>query len=344
MTAVVDIDALADDRWAELIADTSAALFSSPTWLGVLHRVYGLDFRVKALTSGDALTAGFAYSVIDDPRGRRLVSLPFCDFNDPVGVNADAWQQLTAEVFDNGEAVTIRTREHDAVSSDPRFDTQQVGVCHEIDATQDPDDAFHDFATLPKRMIRKAPKAGLCTGPSSTRTALRSFFDLHLGVRKYRHNLLAQPYALFEAIAETFFDAGNGFVVGSWCGDEFAGGCLVLLEGDTAYYKFSASHPDYRKAGVSHVTLFEGLRLAHAHGMRRFDLGRSDLEPPGLLEFKRRFRPDERPVTAHRRARSDGGSDQLGPTLQALTALLARDDVPDDVTEKGGELLYRYFA
>ena len=119
---------------------------------------------------------------------------------------------------------------------------------------------------------------------------------------------------------------------------------MVLVDGDTAYYKFSASHPDYRKAGVSHVTLYEGLRLANQLGLSTYDLGRSDLDPPGLLEFKRRFRPSERVVTAHHRSRLDGEEDQLGAVLGELTSLLVRADVPDEVTERAGSLLYRYFA
>jgi CelD/BcsL family acetyltransferase involved in cellulose biosynthesis len=341
---VVDLDVLSDDRWGALIAGTSGALFSSPTWLGVLHSVYGFEFRARAIEDDGSLRGGMCYSVIDDPRGRRVVSLPFCDFNDPIVEDRSLWESLTEDIFSGDEELILRTREHPVVCGDERLTTSAVGVSHELDATQDPETALTSFATLPKRMIKRAPRDGLLTGATDSRKALRSFFDLHLGVRKYRHGLLAQPYRLFEQIAETFIDSGNGFVVGSWSGDEFVGGCVVLIHGDTAYYKFSASHPDFRKAGVSHVTLFEGFRLAHELGLATYDLGRSDLEPPGLLEFKRRFRPTERPVTMHRRDRRDGRTDELGPTLGALTELFVREDIPDDVTEQAGKLLYRYFV
>jgi hypothetical protein len=35
---------------------------------------------------------------------------------------------------------------------------------------------------------------------------------------------------------------------------------------------------------------------------------------------------------------------EAGRTLGALTELLTREDVPDDVTEQAGDLLYRFFT
>ena len=32
------------------------------------------------------------------------------------------------------------------------------------------------------------------------------------------------------------------------------------------------------------------------------------------------------------------------PVLGELTKLLTRDDVPDDITQRAGEILYRYFV
>ena len=37
-------------------------------------------------------------------------------------------------------------------------------------------------------------------------------------------------------------------------------------------------------------------------------------------------------------------ADETGSVLGELTTLLTREDVPDDVTQRGGEILYRYFT
>ena len=339
---VDDVDILADTRWDELVAGTDGSLFSSRRWLSVLKEVYGFEFRARVLVQDGVITGGVPYSVIDDMRGRRVVSLPFCDFNDPFVNSSSDWLQLTADLFEDGVPALFRTREHPAISADNRLTTTPVGVSHQLDATTAPDESFAGFATLPKRMIRRADSEGLVTRVTTSRESLRAFFDLHLNVRKYRHRLLAQPYELFEQIAEQYFDRGDGAIVGSWSGDQFAGGCLILVEGDTAYYKFSASHPDHRRSGVSHVTLFEGLRYAHELGLQRYDLGRSDLEPPGLVDFKRRFRPAERNLVTHTRPghTTTAAQNPLGD----LTSLFVQADVPDSITAEAGRLLYRYFA
>lgn len=346
-SGIIDIDPRTDSRWDSLHHGAHAALFSSSTWLSILHSVYGFEFRARLKVVDDVAIAGFGYAELDGPRGARIVSLPFCDFNDPIIDAESSWVELTDGLIGGDRPLVIRTLDHPVVSADTRLDTSTVGTAHQLDASTDPNEVFNDFATLPKRMIRRAAKVGLRTGTSTSRETLRSFFDLHLHVRKYRHGLLAQPYELFEQIATTYFDEGKGFIAGSWAGDVFAGGCVVLIEGDTAYYKFSASHPDHRRDGVSHVTLFEGLRETYDRGLRWYDLGRSDLDPPGLVDFKRRFRPLERSVTTHTSFAS-GSKPVNGPalseTLGELTQLFVRPDVPDEVTERAGRLLYGFFA
>lgn len=344
VTAAIAIDPLTDPRWAALVSSRDASLFSSPEWLGVLADVYGFAFEGRGIGGADALDAAVAICHINDPRGSRIVSLPFCDLNDPVVDSPEDWELLTEGLFGDTTPVVFRTRGHEIVSADSRLETETVGVWHELDATVPPEEAQAGFATLPRRMIRRAARDGLVVERSTSQADLRAFYDLHVGVRKHRHHLLPQPWEFFEAIGERFLDTGNGAVVGARVDGEFVGGCLLLEHGDTAFYKFSASHPDYRSSGVSHATLFEGYRYAHEKGLRAYDLGRSDLDTPGLVDFKRRFRPRELPLTVHRYRPPHPKPDLLGPTLSELTALLVGEDIPESVSAEAGRLLYKFFA
>jgi hypothetical protein len=76
-------------------------------------------------------------------------------------------------------------------------------------------------------------------------------------------------------------------------------------------------------------------------------MGRNPLSAEGLIYFKQAFgafekdllavtyRPDEAPPA---------GNADLKDLVRRLTELFVSEMVPDDITEKAGDLLYRYFA
>ena len=78
-----------------------------------------------------------------------------------------------------------------------------------------------------------------------------------------------------------------------------------------------------------------------------YDWGVSDLDPPGLVQYKRKLGTEERRMTVLRHTPegyTNPHADEIKPLLGELTGLLTREDVPDDVTQRAGELLYRYFT
>jgi hypothetical protein len=76
------------------------------------------------------------------------------------------------------------------------------------------------------------------------------------------------------------------------------------------------------------------------------DWGLSDLDQPGLVGFKRKWATDERRLLTLRAGTGEPrpGQREFGDALGGLTHLLTEDSVPDDVTERAGALLYRYFC
>ena len=72
----------------------------------------------------------------------------------------------------------------------------------------------------------------------------------------------------------------------------------------------------------------------------------SDLDQPGLVGFKRKWATQERRLLTLRAgtAQPRPGQREFGDALGSLTQLLTGNTVPDDVTERAGALLYRYFC
>ncbi len=198
-----------------------------------------------------------------------------------------------------------------------------------------------------QRAIRKARRQGVIIRPLAPGPELAEFHRLHVALRKTKYRLLAQPLSFFEAIARRFQSTGNWYALGAWLGDRLIAGTIYLRWGDTLYYKFNASAQDALDVRPNSMLTWEGIELASNLGCRRFDLGPSDDDQPGLIRFKGQFGADERELRFLRLDPSgwdDAPAIAQKRILSELTMRLTQPDVPDDVAAQAGAQLYRYFA
>ena len=125
------------------------------------------------------------------------------------------------------------------------------------------------------------------------------------------------------------------------------GGTLFLGWKDALFYKFNASDPTHLSLRPNDLIVWEGTALAKAKGFAPLDFGLSDWDQEGLVRFKRKFATDERTISFVRHApdlaptRSEQDAQDL---LSVATDLLTDAAVSDDVTERAGDQLYRFFA
>ena len=343
------IDVLTDPKWDDAVAGCDGELFQSRPWMKSLSDAFGFSFQASVERDGSgAIIAGIPFVQIDDLRGRRTVVLPFSDFTLPVVTEVAPWEKLSEPLVAFGDPVIVQTAADGVVADDPRFVPDLRTVRHTVPLDAPIEELMARYGQQPRRHIRKAEKAGLVFRMAASLEEVRAFYDLHFLVRKYKHQLLCQPFTLFEALWRNFMVDGNGGIMLGFDGDTVAGGCLLLEAGDTLYYKYSASHPDYRSAGVSHAAV----RFAMEHGLTRglstLDLGRSDLDQPGLIDFKRRFGAKESQLArfCHQPPESDVTCNP-GSALEVLSdvsKLFCDEGVEDALTERAGNLVYRYFA
>ncbi len=330
--------------WDELIAGSSGEVFQTRRWLGVLAEVFGLKFNAVVETDGGRLVGGLPYCLIDDIRGKRITILPFSDFIYPVIADGEQWRRLVAPLMEYGVPISISSSPETAIASDDRFSAATDIVRHYVSLDGDLATVMSRYSSQPKRHIKRAKQAGLQFRLAETTAELRAFYELHFKVRKYRYGMLCQPYQLFETLWREFLEPGRGGLMLGFDGDTVVGGCLLLEHGDTLYYKYAASHPDYRAKGVSHGAVHGAIALGLERGLKRLDLGRSDTVQPGLVDFKRRFGAESMPLAAFKWLPPNHSQNEAGALFGELSGLLSGEQVPDETTERAGELMYRYFA
>ncbi len=319
---------------------TRNELFVDQRWWCVLQRTYGFAVQTLSMPGPDGTPGGsVAYVDVDDPAGARRVSLPFCDLVD-LPCTPEAWAVLRRVFTADGPARLTTMADHPIVD-DPEFSTV-VDAVHQVVPVAADADPLESFATLPRRMVRKAARNGVTYRAATEVAAMDAFHELHVGVRKYRHGLLAQPRDFFRVIHDEFIAGGDGAVMLAERDGDVLGAVVLLHTESAVHYKFAASHPDARRDGVSHGLVHAALEHTRDTGRPVFDFGRADLDQAGLVDFKRRFGAIATPIATS--SRLPLAHPEFRDLLGEMTELYVRPDLPDALAARAGAHLYRYFA
>jgi len=344
---VVTIDPTTDPRWEQLLAGRRADIFHSPPWLRTLRDAYDLAIESRILIDAhDQPVAGFVYSAVVDVMDPRVVSLPFSDFCDPLASTSSEWAAVTAGLLTEGRRLHLRCLHSALPLDEPLLASSGRARWHAIDLTRTPEDVWNGIASSARRSIRKARDEGVEVRTGESIHDLRAFFELHLGVRKHKYRLLAQPWPFFEHLWKHLLSQGHGRLLLAVRSGQVLGGVLFLEWGRTLYYKFNASQPDLLGVRPNDLVIWEAIEHGLANGFERLDFGLTDWDQEGLLRFKWKYATEEKTVHAlqHLPHGPSAGEAEMRALLPRLTDLLTRADVPDIVTEEAGGLLYRYFV
>jgi CelD/BcsL family acetyltransferase involved in cellulose biosynthesis len=315
----------------------------------VLTRTYGFEIAACiALNDSDEPIGGIGFCHVQDLLGERIVALPFSDYFDPLVENKEVWDALVAKITEKNLTFTIRCLHNSTPLTDNRFVDVKKAKWHGLTLHANCDAHWNVFASAVRRNIRKAIKDGVSIAVTSDKEALEKFFHMHVRVRKYKYKLLAQPYTFFENIWNCFLEEGKFYLLVALYKKEIVASTLFLGWGNTLYYKFNASEPNYLNHRPNDLIVWEAIKLALSNGYQNLDFGLSDLDQDGLIRFKRQFGAEEKEIVhltyPQGPINGDPSVTEKKKLLGNLTRLLTEKSVPDDITAQGGELLYKFFT
>ena len=344
---LIQIDPLQDTRWNQLVQEQRSDVFHSPAWFKVLQQTYGFTLRaLLCLDEKGQPAGGLSYGVIDDMMDRRIASMPFSDFCDPLITNEAQWSLLLPELLAESCRLSFRVLHNEIPLSDSRLQLTYRAKWHGLNTRHEPNQIWQGFHGAARRAIRKAEKSEVTVRPAEDLSGLRAFFELHLRLRRNKYRLLAQPYRFFEHIWEQFIVPGNGVLLLAYHNDEVIGGVMFLAWQQKLYYKFNASNPEYISLRPNDLVVWHGAQYAYQNGFDYLDFGLSDWDQEGLIRYKRKFATVEKTVSFLKYTPPDSPSvkeKQIRALLPELTALFVQEGVPEQITEQAGSLLYRYF-
>ena len=347
VAAVVAVDPITDPRWLRSARGPGASLFTSPPWLRAVCRTYGFvpEARIALSEAGDPV-GGFAWVALDDLRGSRLSSLPFSDRADPLVPDLDTWVALFAAAGVGGRSFTVRCLADSPVLADTRLRIVGRATWHGTPLDAELDELHRRISGQARRSVAAAARAGVTVTARTDLEAARRFHALHVRLRKQKYRLLAQPVEFFEHIWQEFSASGDCVTLLASLGDEVIAGAMFLAWNDVLYYKFGASLAPYLPVRPNDAIYWRGIRCGVERGLGLVDWGLSDLDQPGLVTFKRKWASTELSLVTL----GTGGparrpeQHEFAGLLGELTRLLTDESVPDEVSARGGALLYRYFC
>ena len=348
--AISSLNPLQDSRWPEFLQrHPAASVFHTPGWLEALRRTYGYEPTVFTTAApGQELHNGILFCRVKDwLRGCRMVSVPFSDHCQPLVDSEESLELLLAAMRQNQTKKKwkyIELRPLAVWQTDGEIESSfargEEFFFHALDLQPSLDTIFHNFhKSCVQRKIRRAEREKLDYESGRSESLLAKFYHLLLITRR-RHQLPPQPMAWFRNLADCLGDRLTIRVV-SKDGQPIAS-MLTLSFKNSLVYKYGCSDGKYHNLGGMPLLFWKTIQEAKELGVHQLDLGRSEVDNQGLIEFKEHMGAARSPLAYLRIER------QLsGPMLKDWKVRFLRKAVtymPDPFLKLAGTLLYRYIG
>lgn len=159
---IVCVDPRTHSLWQELVRQRRSDVFHSPEWMRVLGDTYGFDIQAYVLLdeAGESL-AGIPFCRIKDIKEKRLVTLPFSDYCDPLVEDDEQWAGLTEPLLAEDSPYTIRCVHNNIPLADGRLRQVNRAKWHSLDLQPDLDTIWRGLHGSARRAIRKAERKGV---------------------------------------------------------------------------------------------------------------------------------------------------------------------------------------
>jgi hypothetical protein len=282
------VDPLTYRDWNEhVLATPQASIFHSTNWLRVLQASYGYKPYYFACFKGQQLSALLPFMEVKSwITGIRGVSLPFCDYCEPISDANTSYPEVLEQVIMAARQQKwkfLEVRGGDALLRG--ISPYTFYYRHLLVLDRDEAKVFSRLRSNYRAKIRKARASDLTVAILHSPEAMTKYYRLHCLTRK-RHGLPPQPACFFQHIQEYIIAKNLGFVsLVSYKGQNVAG-AVFLSFGHRAMYKFGASDILYKELYPNYLLFWHMIQWLCYHGYTELCFGRSAPNNTGLVQFK----------------------------------------------------------
>ena len=348
---VYQINPLQDGRWPEFLqAHPQASIFHTTGWLQCLQRTYGYEPSVLTTSApGSPLTNGVVFCRVKSwLTGERMVSVPFADHCQPLFEDAEdffavlEWAGRRAG-RNSRRPVEIRPLDDSilGLAEHTDFRVSKTFRLHLLDLAPSLEELLRAFdKDSVQRRLRRADRENLVYEEGSSPALLKKFYRLQVLTRR-RHQAPPQPFAWFRNLVTILGENAKIRVVSK--GETLVASILTLSSNGTEVYKYGCSDAAHNNlAGTPHL-FWKTIQDAKRRGAHTFDMGRSDLDNPGLVKFKSNWGAKDLSLTYWRCPQGQGRSMFAASQGQKMGGYLV-SRLPDNLLILLGRMLYKHIG
>jgi CelD/BcsL family acetyltransferase involved in cellulose biosynthesis len=288
---VCTLNPLQDQRWTRFLeANPNASLFHTAAWLESLRMTYGYEPVVYTNSPpGQELSDGIVLCRIESwLTGRRLVSLPFSDYCEPLVTDHESAEALLSAVREDARTQGWQYAELRPLAGvngqAKHFQIVDQYYLHRLNLSPSIDALIQSFhKSSVQRKIKRADREGLIYREGRSDLLLRHFYQLFLLTRQ-RHHVPPQPINWYRNLIKCFGE--NLKIRVAYIGENPVASILTIRDKNSLIYKYGCSDSTYHNLGSMQFLFWKAIQDAKRSGLQVFDFGRSEIANSGLVISK----------------------------------------------------------
>jgi FemAB-related protein (PEP-CTERM system-associated) len=276
--------------------------YYSQAWLDLLTKLYGYSvIQLTSTNTSGQLTGTLPLCFMQSPlTGRRLVSLPFSDFCQPLAIDEASTNDLLNQAIQLAREkkvnyLELRTGRDDVLAKRTDLVEGNLYVRWLLPLTTDPEIVWRGFGKPLQRQIKKAQRLDVQIRTAQHREDMEHYYQLHIRTRM-RHGMPAQSRRFFFELWDRFSQSGTMQLLLAEHEKSSIAGIILITSGTTIKYVYGASDECYLHLAPNKLLLWTAIRWGCTHGYQTLDFGRTARDNHGLMEFKRRWGAIEEPL------------------------------------------------
>ena len=276
-------------NWNDLLrTHPDATFFHTSNWAKVLCDSYRYQPVYFTSINNDKLSALIPVMEINSLfTGKRGASLPFTDQCEPLLNRSNRFHPFLEKIYQHGKKAGWKSVEFRGGQSHMGDNISYASYfIHTLNLSKDHQEIFSNFRDSTKRNIKKAAKSGVEIDIGTSLESLKAFYWLNCITRK-RHGLPPQPFSFFKSLYQHVFSKKKGIVVLASFQEKAIAGGIYFHFNDKAIYKYGASDPAWQRFRPNNRVMWEAIKYYNKKGFMTLNLGRTETDNTGLLQFKR---------------------------------------------------------
>lgn len=331
--------------WDDLIlsfGDKDYSIFHSLEWSKVLQESYNYKpiYLINKLSNETTAILPFM-SIKKFLAGKRLVSLPFSDYCEPLINKKDDFESLINFLIsfcenENIESFEIRGGREYFKNVQSAYSYYE----HILELGREEKDILKNFNETTRRNIKKAVKEGILTSVDFSLNSLKEFYKLNCITRK-KHGLPPQPFSFFMQIFHNLIKDKKAFIISAKYKNKIIASAVYLHFGEKAYYKYGASDERFQNFRPNNLVMWEAIKHYNQRNFKSFHFGRTESENEGLRRFKLGWGTTEKVINTYIYSLNKKGFIKKGTNTSGFHNKIFRN-LPIPVLKGISGLIYRY--